>query len=149
MAFLRGLFSESHIFTKNSQNFGFKTLRKIGLRVRGFFPAPREPCQLHIRNLKYVRRCARKKLASDKGRHARTVWILSDASDPVCPQSSFGRLFCHNSTGIDTPVQPQTQAMGAARRDPRRGEIPVTRGQARFQCSAPVPGMTVSNTEPE
>ena len=26
----------------------------------------------------------------------------------------------------DTPVQPQPQAMGAARRDPRRGEIPVT-----------------------
>ena len=103
MALLRGLFSESHIFTKNSQNFGFKPPRKIGLRVRGFFPAPREPCQLHIRNLKYVRRCARRKLASDKGRHARTVW---------------------------------TQAMGAARRDPRRGEIPVTRGHARFQYSA-------------
>ena len=33
--------------------------------------------------------------------------------------------------------------MGAARRDPRRGASPVTRGQARFQCSAPVPGMTV------
>ena len=26
----------------------------------------------------------------------------------------------------DTPAQPQPQAMGAARRDPRRGEIPVT-----------------------
>ena len=30
----------------------------------------------------------------------------------------------------DTPVQPQPQAVGAARRDPRRGEIPVTRARA-------------------
>ena len=30
-------------------------------------------------------------------------------------------------TELDTPAQPQPQAMGAARRDPRRGEIPVTR----------------------
>ena len=30
----------------------------------------------------------------------------------------------------DTPVQPQPQAVGAARRDPRRGEIPVMRVSA-------------------
>ena len=30
----------------------------------------------------------------------------------------------------DTSAQPQTQAMGAARREPRRGETPVTRASA-------------------
>ena len=34
----------------------------------------------------------------------------------------------------DTPAQPQPQAMGAARRDPRRGEIPVTRARAVQAC---------------
>ena len=34
----------------------------------------------------------------------------------------------------DTPVQPQPQAVGAARRDPRRGEIPVTRARAVQAC---------------
>ena len=34
------------------------------------------------------------------------------------------------------PVQPQSQAMGAARRDPRRGEIPVGRCQAPVRSAA-------------
>ena len=41
-------------------------------------------------------------------------------------------LSCDDSTSVGTPAQPQPHAMGAARRDPRRGEIPVTRSQARF-----------------
>ncbi len=54
-------------------------------------------------------------------------------------------LSCDDSTNVGTPVQPQLQAMGAARRDPRRGESPVTRSQAWFP-SLPVPGEVVSNT---
>ena len=54
-------------------------------------------------------------------------------------------LSCDDSTNIGTPVQPQLYAMGAARRDPRRGESPVTRSQARFP-SLPSPGEVVSNT---
>ena len=34
------------------------------------------------------------------------------------------------------PVQPQPQAMGAARRDPRRGESPVGRCQAPVRSAA-------------
>ena len=48
-----------------------------------------------------------------------------------------------DSTSVGTPVQPQLHAMGAARRDPRRGESPVTRSQARFPF-LPSPGEVVS-----
>ena len=40
----------------------------------------------------------------------------------------------------DTSAQPQTQAMGAARREPRRGEIPMERySQPSFQTTAHSP----------
>ena len=48
-----------------------------------------------------------------------------------------------DSTSVGTPAQPQLHAMGAARRDPRRGASPVTRGQARFPL-LPLPGEVVS-----
>ena len=48
-----------------------------------------------------------------------------------------------DSTSVGTPAQPQLHAMGAARRDPRRGESPVARGQARFPF-LPSPGEVVS-----
>ena len=42
-----------------------------------------------------------------------------------------------SSTYNDTPAQPQTHAMGAARRDPRGGEIPVKRCPPLFLFVAP------------
>ena len=54
-------------------------------------------------------------------------------------------LSCDDSTSVGTPVQPQLHAMGAARRDPRRGAIPVTHSQVRFPL-LPWPGVVVSNT---
>ena len=48
-----------------------------------------------------------------------------------------GRSVCDDNRQHGTPVQPQPDAMGAARRDPRRGEIPVMRiSRAQFQLSA-------------
>ena len=44
------------------------------------------------------------------------------------------KLFRNDLVRVDTPAQPQPQAMGAARRDPRRGEIPVTRICAVSVC---------------
>ena len=55
-------------------------------------------------------------------------------------------LSCDDSTSIGTPAQPQLHAMGTARRDPRRGEIPVTRSQARFPF-LPLPGEVVSGIQ--
>lgn len=49
------------------------------------------------------------------------LWpIFANRSDPRQQSSN------------DTPAQPQSQAMGAAQRDPRRGESPVT-------CASTVP----------
>ena len=42
-----------------------------------------------------------------------------------------------------TPAQPQPKAMGAARRDPRRGEIPGARRQLRFSFAAHGSGSSV------
>ena len=55
-------------------------------------------------------------------------------------------LSCDDSTSVGTPAQPQLHAMGAARRDPRRGAIPVTRSQARFPF-LPLPGEVVSGIQ--
>ena len=44
----------------------------------------------------------------------------------------------------DTPAQPQTQAMGAATRDPRRGEIPVE--SVRYRPFDDFPALGVSRT---
>ena len=43
----------------------------------------------------------------------------------------------------DTPAQPQTQAMGAARRDPRGGLIPVKRCSPLFMFVALGSGSSV------
>ena len=50
-------------------------------------------------------------------------------------------LSCDDSTSVGTPVP-----KGAARRDPRRGAIPVTRSQARFPF-LPLPGEVVSGIQ--
>ena len=42
-----------------------------------------------------------------------------------------------------TPAQPQTQPMGAVRRDPRKGEIPGVRCQSQFSTTAQGPGSSV------
>ena len=55
-------------------------------------------------------------------------------------------LSCDDSINVGTPAQPQSQAMGAARRDPRRGEIPVTHSQVRF-LFLPLPGEVVSGIQ--
>ena len=55
-------------------------------------------------------------------------------------------LSCDDSINVGTPVQPQSQAMGAARRDPRRGAIPVTHSQVRF-LFLPLPGEVVSGIQ--
>ena len=61
------------------------------------------------------------------------LWpIFANRSDPRQQSSN------------DTPAQPQSQAMGAARRDPRRGEIPVTRTSAVRQLP-PTAREVVSN----
>ena len=45
---------------------------------------------------------------------------------PIHPKTDLASCLATTpSEHNDTPAQPQTQAMGAARRDPRRGEIPV------------------------
>ena len=43
-----------------------------------------------------------------------------------------GRLAKTSSAYNDTPAQPQPYAKGAARRDPRRGEIPGVRRPPQF-----------------
>ena len=52
---------------------------------------------------------------------------------PIHPKTAVASCFAMTPSEYnDTPAQPQTQAMGAARREPRRGEIPV-------MCASTVP----------
>ena len=109
--------------------------------------------------LKYISRngntsagvpCRDRELASDFGECAKTHLCRITASKrqgrwlagPFVHEADPGRS---DSASVGTPAQPQPHAMGAARRDPRRGEIPVTRSQARFPF-LPRPGEVVSNT---
>ena len=62
------------------------------------------------------------------------------------PKAGMAACFAKTSSAYNgTPVQPQSQAMGTARRDPRRGEIPGVRRPPQFSCP-PKPGEVVSNT---
>ena len=69
--------------------------------------------------------------------------VPSGSSDP---KAGMAACFAKTSSAYNgTPVQPQSQAMGAARRDPRRGSIPGVRRPPQFRCP-PWPGEVVSNT---
>ena len=62
------------------------------------------------------------------------------------PKAGVAVCFVKTSSAYNgTPAQPQSQAMGAARRDPRRGSIPGVRRPPQFRCP-PWPGEVVSNT---
>ena len=52
---------------------------------------------------------------------------------PFRPEAAMARCLAMISPAYnDTPAQPQTHAMGAARRDPRGGEMPVKRRPPLF-----------------
>ena len=52
---------------------------------------------------------------------------------PFRPEAAVARCLATTSSAYnDTPAQPQTHAMGAARRDPRGGEMPVKRRPPLF-----------------
>ena len=63
---------------------------------------------------------------------------------PVHPKAAVaGCLAMPSSAYNGTPAQPQSQAMGAARRDPRRGEIPGAQRQLRSSPAAYAWGSSV------
>ena len=66
-------------------------------------------------------------------------WRKSSRTRLPAPRAMLGAARCsaaeRKKTSSHTPAQPQSQAMGAARRDPRRGETPGVRRQP--QCSLP------------
>ena len=63
---------------------------------------------------------------------------------PVHPKAAVaGCLAMPSSAYNGTPAQPQSQAMGAARRDPRRGEIPGAQCQLRSSPAAQAWGSCV------
>ena len=55
--------------------------------------------------------------------HERRPNKAASGTHPAIKQCD--NLFRNDLVRIDTPVQPQFQTMGAARREPRRGESPV------------------------
>ena len=58
----------------------------------------------------------------------------------------MARLYRNDSVSDnETPAQPPLHAMGAARRDPRRSEIPVKHASAA-KVSARAPGDAAANT---
>ena len=65
---------------------------------------------------------------------------------PSAQETDRGRLYCEDLADADTPVQAQTQAMGAARRDPRRGESPVKHPSQMLFLILAAPGEVVSST---
>ena len=63
---------------------------------------------------------------------------------PVHPKAAVaGCLAMPSSAYNGTPAQPQSQTMGAARRDPRRGEIPGAQCQLRSSPAAQAWGSSV------
>ena len=63
---------------------------------------------------------------------------------PVHPKAAVaGCLAMPSSAYNGTPAQPQSQTMGAARRDPRRGEIPGAQCQLRSSPAAHAWGSSV------
>ena len=63
---------------------------------------------------------------------------------PVHPKAAVaGCLAMPSSAYNGTPAQPQAQTMGAARRDPRRGEIPGAQCQLRSSPAAHAWGSSV------
>lgn len=60
------------------------------------------------------------------------------------PKTALASCFAMTLSAYNgTPAQPQTQAMGAARRDPRRGEIPGGRRQPPVRFAAHGSGSSV------
>ena len=63
---------------------------------------------------------------------------------PIHPKAALASCLAMPLSAYNgTPAQPQTQSMGAARRDPRRGEIPGARRQPRFSFAAHGSGSSV------
>ena len=90
---------------------------------------------------------------SQKGRTPSLQRLLSKTAKvrcpavPVHPKTALAGCFAMTLSAYNgTPAQPQSQTMGAARRDPRRGEIPGARRQPRSSPAALAPGGVVSNT---
>ena len=93
-------------------------------------------------------RCAMTTCRSQKGNAF--LFLLSMTANKVPsgssdPNAGMAACFAKTSSAYNgTPAQPQPQAMGAARRDPRRGESPMMCASA-VQVAA-LPGEVVSNT---
>ena len=68
--------------------------------------------------------------------------VLSGSTQPKAALASCRAMIPSAYNG--TPAQPQIQAMGAARRDPRRGEIPGGRRQTPVRMP---PGSSGSSVE--
>ena len=69
---------------------------------------------------------------------------------PVHPKAAVaGCLAMPSSAYNGTPAQPQSQTMGAARRDPRRGEIPGAQCQLRSSPAAHAWGSSVEYRQKE
>jgi len=63
---------------------------------------------------------------------------------PVHPKAAVAGCFAMPSSAYNgTPAQPQSQTMGAARRDPRRGEIPGAQRKLRSSPAAYAWGSSV------
>ena len=63
---------------------------------------------------------------------------------PVYPKAAVASCIATPSSAYNgTPAQPQSQTMGAARRDPRRGEIPGAQRQLRSSTAAQAWGSSV------
>ena len=58
---------------------------------------------------------------------------------PPARETADGKLYCEEPVSVDTPVE-------AARRDPRRGEIPVKRLSRTLFQLPPKPGGAATNT---
>ena len=68
-------------------------------------------------------------------------------SGPIQPEAAVASCFAMTlPTYHGTPVQPQRNVMGAARRDPRRGAKPV-RGASRHSAAALAPGRSVEQEQ--
>ena len=68
-------------------------------------------------------------------------------SGPIQPEAAVASCFAKTlPTYNGTPVQPQRNVMGAARRDPRRGARPVS-GASRRSAAALAPGRSVEQEQ--
>lgn len=87
---------------------------------------------------------------SQKGRTPSLQRLLSKTAKvrcpavPVHPKAAVASCIATPSPAYNgTPAQPQSQTMGAAWRDPRRGEIPGVRSQPQSSFAAQAWGSSV------